>query len=106
MGDPTTTFAPAHERILHAVKGSPPLYRRSADVLSYPRCDSSRHPTEKPEPLLRELIEAVTVEGQIVADPYGGVASTPAAAKATGRRWFGCELDEKYWRAGEERLLS
>lgn len=106
MGDPTTTFAPAHERILHAVKGSPPLYRRAADLLSHRRCDSSRHPTEKPEGLLRELIEAATVEGQIVADPFGGVASTAAAAKASGRRWFSCELEEKYWAIGEERLLS
>lgn len=106
MGDPTTTFAPAHERILHAVKGSPPLYQRAADLLRHGRCDSSRHPTEKPVGLLRELIEATTVEGQVVADPYGGVASTPAAAKASGRRWFGAELDETYWQAGEERLLS
>lgn len=106
MGDPTTTFAPAHERILHAVKGSPPLYHRAADLLSHRRCDSTRHPTEKPETLLTELIEATTVEGQIVADPFGGVASTPAAAKAAGRRWFGCELSEQYWATGEERLLS
>jgi ParB/RepB/Spo0J family partition protein len=104
MGDPDTTFAPAHERILHAVKGSPPLYRRAADVLRHRRCDSTRHPTEKPVPLLRELIEATTAEGQLVADPFGGVASVPAAAKESGRRWWGCEIDAKYHAAGEERL--
>lgn len=104
MGDPDTTFAPAHERILHAVKGSPPLYRRAADLMSHPRCDASRHPTEKPEPLLAELIDATTTEGQLVADPFGGVASVPAAAKEAGRRWWGCEREEKYWQVGEERL--
>lgn len=104
MGDPETTFAPAHERILHAVKGSPPLYRRAADVLRHRRCDSSRHPTEKPVPLLRELIEATTAEGQLVADPFGGVASVPAAAKQAGRRWWGCEIDAKYHATGEDRL--
>lgn len=104
MGDPDTTFAPAHERIIHAVKGSPPLYRRAADVLRHRRCDSTRHPTEKPVPLLRELIEATTAEGQIVADPFGGVASVPAAAKEAGRRWWGCEIEAKYHAAGEERL--
>lgn len=104
MGDPDTTFAPSHERILHAVKGSPVLYRRAADLLRHARCDSSRHPTEKPEALLAELIDATTAEGQLVADPFGGVASTPAAAKKAGRRWWGCELEEKYWQAGEERL--
>lgn len=104
MGDPDTTFAPAHERIIHAVKGSPPLYRRAADVLRHRRCDSTRHPTEKPVPLLRELIEATTAEGQIVADPFGGVASVPAAAKEAGRRWWSCEIEAKYHAAGEERL--
>lgn len=104
MGDPDTTFAPAHERIIHAVKGSPPLYRRAADVLRHRRCDSTRHPTEKPVPLLRELIEATTAEGQIVADPFGGVASVPVAAKEAGRRWWGCEIEAKYHAAGEERL--
>lgn len=104
MGDPDTTFAPAHERILHAVKGSPPLYRRASDLMSHPRCDASRHPTEKPEPLLAELIDATTTEGQLVADPFGGVASTASAAKQSGRRWWSCEREEKYWQAGEERL--
>lgn len=104
MGDPDTTFAPAHERIIHAVKGSPLLYRRAADVLRHRRCDSTRHPTEKPVPLLRELIEATTAEGQLVADPFGGVASVPVAAKEAGRRWWGCEIEAKYHAAGEERL--
>lgn len=104
MGDPDTTFAPSHERILHAVKGSPLLYRRAPDLLSHARCDSTRHPTEKPVSLLRELIEATTAEGQLVADPFGGVASVPVAAKDSGRRWWGSELEEKYWQAGEERL--
>ncbi|MGH3494767.1 MAG: DNA-methyltransferase, partial [Sciscionella sp.] len=104
MGDPDTTFAPAHERIVHAVAGSPLLYSRCADVVRCPRQISERHPTEKPEPLLAELIKATTVEGQLVADPYGGVASTAAAAKATDRRWWSCEIDETYWRHGEERL--
>jgi site-specific DNA-methyltransferase (adenine-specific) len=106
MGDLEGAFAPSHERIIHAVQGTPILYRRAQDVLSYSRVKSDRHPTEKPEDLLKELIEVTTTENQLVADPFGGVASTPAAAKAAGRRWWACEVEEKYWRAGEERLLT
>jgi site-specific DNA-methyltransferase (adenine-specific) len=106
MGDPTTTFAPAHERILHAVKGSPPLYRRAADVLRYTRADSSRHPTEKPTPLLVELIETTTVPGELVADPFGGVASTAVAATSTDRRRWSVELDEGYHETGVDRLRA
>ena len=104
MGDPTTTFAPKHERIIHAVKGSPVLYRRAPDVLSYPRPDATAHPTEKPVDLLAELIEATTVPGQLVTDPFGGVASTLVAAERTGRQRWGCELEERYHQLGEERL--
>jgi len=106
MGDLDGSFAPAHERIVHAVKGKPKLYRRAPDVLECPRESTDRHPTEKPVKLLAELIEATTTTGQVVADPFGGVGSTCVAAKESGRKWWGCELEEKYWAVGEERLLS
>ena len=104
MGDPKTTFAPKHERILHAVKGSPVLFQREADVLEADRVTTDRHPTEKPVALLQKLISATTVSGEFVADPFGGVASTLVAAKELGRRYWGCEIDEEYHEAGERRL--
>jgi DNA modification methylase/ParB-like chromosome segregation protein Spo0J len=104
MGDPSTTFAPQHERILHAVKGSPLLLQRASDVFREPRTASEQHPTEKPLALLKRLIEATTVEGELVVDPYGGIASTLVAARQLGRECWGCEIDETYYRAGLERL--
>lgn len=104
MGDPKTTFAPKHERIIHAVKGSPILFEREADVLKYDRVNTDRHPTEKPVELLARLIEITTVEGQRVADPFGGVGSTCDAAESLGRHYWGCEINKDYWRHGCERL--
>lgn len=104
MGDLEGSFAPRHERIIHATKGKPKLHTRAADVLTHPRADSTRHPTEKPVPLLAELIEATTTSGTIIADPFGGVGSTAVAAKETGRKWWSCELSAEYHTAGEERL--
>jgi site-specific DNA-methyltransferase (adenine-specific) len=104
MGNLDGTFAPKHERIIHAVKGNPKLYHRAPDVIEASRESSERHPTEKPIDALAPLIEATTAAGQLVADPFAGVASTCVAAKGTGRKWWGCELDEKYWSIGEERL--
>src|SRR5262245_46025691 len=52
MGDPSTTFAPQHERIIHAVKGSPVLLKRASDTLTADRVLSFKHPTEKPTSLL------------------------------------------------------
>lgn len=106
MGDPNTTFAPKHERIIHAVKGSPMLFRREPDVLEAERVDSDRHPTEKPVTLLVRLIEALTVEGELVADPFAGVASVLVAAKKTKRGYWGCEIDADYYSAGAVRLAE
>ena len=104
MGDPNTTFAPKHERIIHAVKGSPVLFSRQSDVLLADRCNSERHPTEKPVALLKQLIEVTTTKDEIVVDPFAGVASTLVAAKEIGRAFFGCEISESYFNAGIDRL--
>ena len=104
MGDLRGAFAPKHERIVHAVKGSPALHFRMADVVECARVDTSRHPTEKPTELLAQLIEACTLKKQIIADPFGGVASVAVAAKESGREYWSCEVNEKYFRAGERRL--
>lgn len=104
MGDPTTTFAPKHERIIHAVKGSPVLFSRAADVLLADRCNSELHPTEKPVALLKQLIEVTTTKDELVVDPFAGVASTLVAAKELGRAFFGCEINEGYFIKGSERL--
>lgn len=104
MGDPKTTFAPKHERIVHAVKGSPILFEREADVLEFDRVNTDRHPTEKPVDLLARLIEITSVEGQRIADPFGGVGSTCEAAVSLGRNYWGCEINDDYWRHGCERL--
>lgn len=106
MGDPTTTFAPQHERILHAVKGSPVLFRRESDVRFADRVVSTDHPNEKPIELLIPLIEATTVEGGLVADPFAGVASSLVAARKSKRAWWGCEINETYHATGKNRLLE
>lgn len=104
MGDPKTTFAPKHERIIHAVKGSPVLFSRAADVLLADRCNSERHPTEKPVDLLKQLIDVTTTKDEIVVDPFAGVASTLVAARELERAFFGCEISEAYFSAGSDRL--
>jgi site-specific DNA-methyltransferase (adenine-specific) len=105
-GDLKGGFAPKHERILHAVKGSPQLHRREPDVLECDKVDTADHPTEKPLELLKTLIESTTVKNQIVLDPFGGVASTCVAAAVSGRRFFGCEIDEGYHATGKQRLIA
>jgi len=104
MGDPFTTFAPQHERIVHAVKGSPILFKRKSDVLQAERVGTHNHPTEKPITLLKPLIQCTTAPGELVVDMFGGVASTHVAAKLTGRKYWGTEKVEKFYNIGKDRL--
>jgi site-specific DNA-methyltransferase (adenine-specific) len=103
-GDLSGAFAPKHERIVHAVKGKPVLYERHADVFEAPKASSDIHPTAKPVCLLSRLIECTTVEGQLVADFFAGAGSTLAAANKLGRDWFGCEINEGYYKSAKSSL--
>ncbi len=51
-------------------------------------------PTQKPEALLRRIIEASSNPGDLVIDPFCGSGTTLAAAQALGRRWLGCDNNE------------
>lgn len=43
------------------------------------------------------VIENLTNPGDLVIDPFAGVGPVLLAAKTTGRRWWGCELEQKFY---------
>lgn len=49
------------------------------------------YPTQKPEALLRRLIESLTEPGDLVVDPYAGSGTTLVAAARLGRRALGID---------------
>ena len=49
------------------------------------------YPTQKPETLLENIIQACTNEGDIVADFFCGGGTTPAVAQRLNRRWIACD---------------
>lgn len=103
-GDLEGAFAPKHERIIHATKGRPAVSPRVDDVFVFARGRETEHPTEKPVELLKVLVNSTTGHGDLVIDPFGGVASTLVAAIQTGREWWGCELAEGHWNDGYKRI--
>ncbi|WP_226571266.1 DNA-methyltransferase [Mangrovibacter yixingensis] len=52
-----------------------------------------KHPCEKPADMLRQIIEASSRPGDVVADFFMGSGSTIKAATLLGRRGIGVELD-------------
>ena len=68
------------------------------------RGDDRMHPTQKPTMLMKMLIEDFTDEGELIADPFAGVATTGVAAVSIGRRFWGRELDPGHYKNGLDRL--
>jgi DNA modification methylase len=64
----------------------------------------SRHPTEKPLRLLRELIESSSKIGESVLDFFVGSGSTLEAACLEGRTAIGIEIEERYCEVAAKRL--
>ena len=64
------------------------------------------YPTEKPLPLLQTLIKQSTSPNGLVLDPFAGSASTLMAAKASGRRAIGFEIDEGAYLRAQQRLAE
>src|ERR1700686_2990168 len=74
------------------------------DVLGWVYTGNRLHPTQKPVPSLKPVIEAFTRRGDIVLDPFCGSGSTLLAAKILGRRYIGIELDAEHSKTAERRL--
>ena len=107
MGDCRAQFAPTHENIIFAVKGKFCFPgHRPKDVVSFKKLSSSQmiHPTEKPVGLLASLITSVTKPGDLIVDPFAGSGSTLVAAKKTGRRFVGIELDGEHFEKAQRRI--
>ena len=55
------------------------------------------HPTQKPIPLLKHLVELFTDVDDVVIDPFAGSASTLIAAASLGRKAFGFEISKRFY---------
>jgi len=82
------------------------------NCIDYPRDNGGEkiHPTQKPVPLLKTLIEIFTDPGDVVIDPVAGSGSTLIAAEQLGRKAYGFEIKKEFYTKAslwleEERTL-
>ena len=77
-----------------------------SNVLEYAKDSNSKrlHPTQKPVPLLKDLIKTFSNERDLVLDFTAGSFSTLVACSQTNRNGIGIELDENFCEIGRKRL--
>lgn len=76
------------------------------NVFEFPTKRSKIHPTEKPIPLLQQMILDSTEEFDTVADFCGGSFSTGMASLELDRGFIGVEIDKEWFEAGKERIIK
>jgi adenine-specific DNA-methyltransferase len=70
------------------------------------RTENCGFPTQKPETLLRRIVQSASSEGDLVADFFCGSGTMPAVAEKLNRRWIGCDLGRWGIHTTRKRLLG
>lgn len=86
-----------------------PNGKNPEDVWNIPNVKSNHvekteHPCQFPVGLIERLILALTNKGDLVFDPFSGVGSAGVAAAIHDRRFWGCEITEKYTKIAQSRI--
>lgn len=63
-----------------------------------------KHPTQKPIRILKRIIKLSSKNGDLVFTPFSGAGSECVAAKMTGRKYIGIEMDKSYCELARARL--
>ena len=63
-----------------------------------------KHPTQKPEDLLKRIVLASTNKGDLIIDPFTGSSTTGIIAHLLGRKFIGIDMDKKYLVLSKKRF--
>jgi len=77
----------------------PGLQMRSVWSIGTPKTIEKKfgkHPTQKPEDLLKRIVLASTNKGDLIVDPFTGSSTTGIAAYLLGRQFIGIDTDPKF----------
>ncbi len=63
-----------------------------------------KHPTQKPEILIKHFIKILSNENDWILDPFMGSGTTGIVAKRNNRNFIGVELDKNYFEIAKQRI--
>ncbi len=78
-----------------------PMGAKPKDVIEVPTTcngmgEKTKHPTQKPEELIRKFVLASSNRGDLVVDPFSGSGTTCVVAEQLGRKWMGNDISREY----------
>jgi site-specific DNA-methyltransferase (adenine-specific) len=89
-----------------------PAGAKPKDVIEVPTTcngmnETTPHPTQKPEELIRKFVLASSNENDMIVDPFLGSGTTAVVAELLKRKWKGCDNNEEYckWAANRVELV-
>lgn len=65
---------------------------------------AKEHPTQKPLPLLSEIVTLFSNPGNVILDPFMGSGTTGVACVRLGRKFIGIEIEPKYFDIACKRI--
>lgn len=68
------------------------------DINFYDKTYKKYHPTQKPYKLIERIIKCGSNENYNILDPFMGSCMTGLVCKNTNRNFYGCEINEKYFK--------
>ena len=89
---------------LHSLERIKGTMRRAAPRVHNPSSLSAAHLNQKPLEFMRRILNAVTEPGDVVWEPFGGLASASVAAVETGRFPCAAEIDHDFAEIAAQRL--
>ena len=104
---PNRYYMGAYELVLMLRKGKAKTinHRGTKNILRvHNQVGRKNHPTEKPMELMQIMVENSTQAGDLVFDPFMGTGSTGVACVRTGRRFWGAEISDEYFREANRRI--
>jgi len=81
-----------------------PAVKPMANILVASAPANRVHPNQKPDGLIQRLVEAHSLPGDTVLDPFMGSGTTGVAALREGRRFIGIELDPDHFATACRRI--
>lgn len=75
-----------------------------AAVWTFPVHTGSEVPTQKPLALIESFVNDFTIPGETILDPFLGSGTTGVAAMRLGRKFIGCEVNERHFEIACRRI--